>query len=198
MTNEQTKKAAIIEAAIEQFERHGFSETSMEDIAARADVSRRAIQRLFLDKRALFQAVVEELTVATLDLPLPAYTPGFPIHDQLQELIRTLFSFFGNQRTCRLLRLVIAELARQPELAGGQQRNSGAIHRRLTAWMEDAIKHGALREGSPDLAAQRLLAQTQALTLWPIMLRNEHLRDYDQPAQDITEFFLNYYGIDGR
>ena len=198
MTEDSTIKATIINAAMMEFELRSFNNVKMEDIADRAGVSRRAMLRHFLDKKAIFMAVLEELNLATKNIPLPRFAPGFPIRDQMEELMRALFAFFGDARNCRLCRIVVAEITRQAELGEGQFAQTNVARQRVASWLADAMAQGALRAGSPDKAAQRLMALVQSLTLWPMLLHNAVPLATESSAREAVDFFLGYYGIQGR
>ena len=55
---------AILDAAVVEFERHGFRRVALEDVARRAGVSRTTIYRRFANKDELVGAVVERENVA--------------------------------------------------------------------------------------------------------------------------------------
>lgn len=198
MTPKRDLKTAIIDAAMIEFEQQGYADTTLKAIAARADTSRRTIQRYFLDKKAVFHAVIDEMTSATLNLPFPEFTPGFPVRDQLEDFVHTLFRFFSDDRNCRMCRIVIAELARQPELSVGQTRNSGALEKHIGQWLKEAMQAGSLRQGRLEVAAKRLLGLVQSHSLWPVLLRDQRPEDPIAVAKDIVDFFLTHYGIEGR
>ena len=53
------KRAAIVDAAIEEFLASGYDATSMDRIAARADVSKRTVYNHFPGKETLFAAILQ-------------------------------------------------------------------------------------------------------------------------------------------
>jgi AcrR family transcriptional regulator len=55
---------AILDAAVVEFERHGFRRVALDDVARRAGVSRTTIYRRFANKDELVAAVVERENVA--------------------------------------------------------------------------------------------------------------------------------------
>jgi AcrR family transcriptional regulator len=55
---------AILDAAIVEFEQHGFRRVALEDVARRAGVSRTTIYRRFTNKDELIAAVIERENVA--------------------------------------------------------------------------------------------------------------------------------------
>ncbi|PRC48388.1 TetR family transcriptional regulator, partial [Mycobacterium sp. ITM-2017-0098] len=54
----------ILDAAVVEFERHGFRRVALEDVARRAGVSRTTIYRRFANKDELVGAVIERENVA--------------------------------------------------------------------------------------------------------------------------------------
>ena len=55
--------AAILDAAVVEFERHGFRRVALDDVARRARVSRTTIYRRFSHKDDLVAAVIERENV---------------------------------------------------------------------------------------------------------------------------------------
>lgn len=55
---------AILDAAVVEFERHGFRRVALDDVARRARVSRTTIYRRFANKDELVSAVIERENVA--------------------------------------------------------------------------------------------------------------------------------------
>jgi AcrR family transcriptional regulator len=62
------RQAAILEAAVKVFFQFGYRKTSMEDLAAAAQVSRQTLYLQFRDKERLFRAALEYLTEQMLVL----------------------------------------------------------------------------------------------------------------------------------
>ncbi|MGD0942151.1 MAG: helix-turn-helix domain-containing protein [Terracidiphilus sp.] len=56
------RQAAILEAAVKVFFQFGYRKTSMEDVAAAAQVSRQTLYLQFRDKERLFRAALEYVT----------------------------------------------------------------------------------------------------------------------------------------
>lgn len=55
------KRVAVVSAAIEEFLAAGFDATSMDRIAARANVSKRTVYNHFPSKEALFAEILRQL-----------------------------------------------------------------------------------------------------------------------------------------
>ena len=81
------KRDAIVQAAIGEFREHGFNGTSMDRVAAAADVSKRTVYNHFPSKEELFEAILLLMWERSQSPDELAYTPARPLRDQLLELL---------------------------------------------------------------------------------------------------------------
>ncbi|MGX1776742.1 TetR family transcriptional regulator [Nocardia brasiliensis] len=86
----------LIAAALELFVAHGFDQTTVADIAARAGVTQRTFYRQFTDKREVLFWGQERLT-ATLVAALEAVPENVTPLDAVIEAVATAGEFFGDQ-----------------------------------------------------------------------------------------------------
>src|ERR1700758_2565564 len=109
----------IVEAAFEEFSRNGYAATTLDQVAERAGVTKGTIYVYFENKEPLFISMVRELTKATLD----TVHEMFERHEgSTADLLRAQFSFIyehivEDRRRREVLRMLIAEASRFPELA---------------------------------------------------------------------------------
>ncbi|MDH7795580.1 MULTISPECIES: TetR/AcrR family transcriptional regulator [unclassified Beijerinckia] len=110
---------AIIAAAAELFLRQGFLGTSMDEIAAAANVSKQTVYAHFQSKEALFLDIVRGMTGRAGDeLQEQVSDPAadVPIEQFLLDFATRQLSIVVTPRLLQLRRLVIAEAGRFPEL----------------------------------------------------------------------------------
>ena len=151
------KRRAIIDAAATLFLRHGYQGTSMDEIAALAEVSKQTVYKNFPDKEGLFT----EIVLGTLDQaggPFRAQieqlrsTSDLP--GDLRDLARQYLSTVMQPRVLQLRRLVIGEASRLPALAEAYYQR--APDRTITV-LADCFQHlsgrGLLHAPDPLLAA---------------------------------------------
>jgi len=104
-------------AAFALFAEQGFAATRLEDVAARAGVSKATIYRYFDSKEALFEAVVKEATAprfAEAELLVEAFQGTTP------DLLRTFFQVARGALSGplpALLKMIVSESATFPKLA---------------------------------------------------------------------------------
>lgn len=169
--------ARIRAAARKLFLARGYEGTSMDAVAAAAPVSKRTLYHHFASKADLFQAVIEEawshLTRAPL---LPTGTEADPATVDPRAVLRAfvgrLTEHWDRPDVIPLLRLVIAEAPRFPELsqayfaAGKEPAVKG-----LSAYFETLAAHGRLAPGlEPALAAAQFLGALKEPLFWPRVL----------------------------
>ena len=102
----QRTRATLIDAAIELCERQGFEQTTVEQIAAAAEVSPRTFSRYFATKEAVCMALVDDaIDVAAVDL---AELPEHMNH--LEALYRASVTMYRNTKNAALGELTAARL----------------------------------------------------------------------------------------
>jgi AcrR family transcriptional regulator len=117
----EEKVDAILAGAMEEFLAHGFAATTMDRVTAAAGVSKTTVYNHFQDKEGLFIALMQQLI-------LKKYYGAFnPQKAQLMQgeasiILRQLaFSMLdntqGDQQVLGLIRLIVGESGRFPELA---------------------------------------------------------------------------------
>lgn len=151
------KRRAILEAATTTFLSKGYLGTSMDEIAALAQVSKQTVYKHFADKQRLF---IEIVTGAVNEISDPVYDEIVQLADSgdleadLHDLARRLLTRVMQPRLLELRRLVIAEAGRFPELGRAfYERGPGRTIAALASAFEQLAAAGALRLDDPALAA---------------------------------------------
>src|SRR4051794_11573006 len=111
------KRDAIVLAAVGEFRDHGFSGTSMDRVAAAADVSKRTVYNHFPSKNELFDAILEHLWARSHSLPDVAYDTQRPLRAQLLQLLEHKMVLLNDASFIDLCRVAMAEMMHTPERA---------------------------------------------------------------------------------
>jgi TetR/AcrR family transcriptional regulator, regulator of autoinduction and epiphytic fitness len=121
------KSAAILTGAMEEFLKHGYAGTSMDQIAKVAGVSKATVYSHFGDKKSLFNALMQDLvkdqfqTVMNLEQPQPLEQDPQKV---LSAMATTMLENVQNDSVfCDFMRIVIGESGRFPELAKAYVNN---------------------------------------------------------------------------
>ncbi len=161
------KRQAIVQAAIGEFRAHGFGATSMDRIAATADVSKRTVYNHFPSKEALFAEILVQLwesSAAQVDL---AYAPNRPLRDQLLELMWQKMRMLCDASFIDLARVAIAETIHSPERAQEMVARLGDREEGVTLWLRAAAADGTLKLPDPVFAAHQLQGLVKNFAFWP-------------------------------
>ena len=141
------KRQTILDTATELFLRQGFAGTSMDEVAARAGVSKQTVYKQFASKEALFLGIVQSMTGAASDrvqteMRDPAGTEQLvaELHGHADRLMTIALA----PRLLQLRRLVISEATRFPELGkalyeGGPGRAIAGLATALGRWSAQGL-----------------------------------------------------------
>ncbi len=138
----------LLEAALDLFVEKGFAATRLEDVAARAGVSKGTLYLYFDNKQELFKAVVREGVVPVIgqaERLVEEYTGHSK--DLFHEFIQGWFRNIGNHKLAGISKLVMSESGNFPEIAAFYfeeviQRNQALIE----SLLRRGIKRGEFRE----------------------------------------------------
>jgi AcrR family transcriptional regulator len=115
--NAVARRAAILDAALDEFSAAGFAAARLDDVAKRAGVAKGTIYLHFADKEALFQELVRFQLTPVVGAFEAALASDLPLHALMERAVE-IFSreVFGTRRQL-ILRLIISEGPRFPALA---------------------------------------------------------------------------------
>ncbi|ABE37082.1 bacterial regulatory s, tetR family protein [Paraburkholderia xenovorans LB400] len=190
------KRVAIIGAAIEEFLAAGYDATSMDRIAARANVSKRTVYNHFPGKEVLFAAILHQLWDASQRGDAPAYRAGEPLRPQLLDLLGRKLRLLNDASFLSLARVAIAAGIHSPERARDMVARLGEREEDLTMWVRAAVAAGRLKTDDPGFAALQLQALVKAFAFWPQVTMGEAPlgeREQRQVAEAAADMFLARY-----
>lgn len=167
-------RAAIVEAGLACFDRHGIAGTTLYEIAAEAGVTKGAVYHHFKGKRAILHELREQFTLPLLDQADTALLRDNDVAalERIERFLRGVIEGLeGDERKCRVLAVMmfkceyVDDLAE--ELAGGLRHNLRLIKAFEGAYAS-ARAEGLLAAGvEPEIAAiETAMFFTGLLRLW--------------------------------
>lgn len=190
------KRAAILDAAVEEFATSGFDTTSMDRIAERAGVSKRTVYNHFQSKDALFEAIVQELIAQTEALPEFPYEADRELDEQLVGYCLKVGELITSESFQGLVRVSLSRFLRTPQLARDTIGDEKRFMARLIRWIEQATADGRLKPNDPEFSAKQLCALMEGFMLWPPIFGLGPNPEPDQRRRIITSsvsLFLDHY-----
>jgi len=175
----------ILEAAFVEFSRNGYATTTLDAIAERAGVTKGTIYVYFESKEHLFISMVRDFTKAAHEEMEGIYEAH---EGSTADLLRAQFGFIyqhlvEDKRRREVVRMLIAEAARFPELA---DRYHEEILRPCLDMLRQAIKRGVDRG---EIRKSKIVDQPQVV-IGPIALVDVWMMMFDdrQPL-DLKAYF---------
>ena len=171
----------ILDAALGCFAQKGFAATRLDDIAARAGITKGTIYLYFDSKQALFEALARQSIGQQLDavkIQLAAFTGSST--DLLRLVLTTMGHFAMTSDRVVLPRLVLAEATNFPQLAEFWRRE--IIERGLgifSSIIQRGIEAGEFRKLEPQHAARLCVAPMLVILLWRTTFAQFDNRPYD-------------------
>jgi AcrR family transcriptional regulator len=152
------RREAIMSVAREVFFEHGYGGTSMSAIAARLGGSKGTLYNYFKSKDELFEAQVRDMCDSAAGRLHDAIAGDAPPELALAELGRNYLRHLYSEQTVKLVRILIAEAQRIPELTRlFWEAGPGRGRKWLAEYFAAASSNGLLDVADCDLAADQFL-----------------------------------------
>lgn len=147
MARSERKRRAILDAATEIFLLHGFLGTSMDEVAARAEVSKQTVYKQFASKEALFIEIVRSMTgdaAGRVQTEMREPQDAQQLEAELRAYAERQLAIVMTPRLMQLRRLIIAEAGRFPELGralyeGGPGRAIAGLAAAFRRWADRGL-----------------------------------------------------------
>jgi AcrR family transcriptional regulator len=171
----------ILDAALACFAEKGFSGTRMDDIAARAGITKGTIYLYFDSKEALFKALARQSIGAQIDaVRAQIVASDAPSADLLRLVLTGMGEFARTSDRVVLPRVLLAEAGNFPELAEFWRRE--IIDRGLGLFetiIRRGVERGEFRNVEPGHAARICAAPFLVIVFWRTVFGQFDAAPYD-------------------
>lgn len=165
-----TKRQAILEAALALFRERGFEKTSVAEINGRAGGSKATIYSYFRSKEEIFVECMFSLAERYLEEPLgKLQRPTEDVACALQAFAESFLRLVCSPEMISLRRLMIAE-AERAGIGKLFYEKMEQLRQQVAAFIANAMEDGRLRAGDANLAAVQLRALLEAELFEPLLL----------------------------
>jgi AcrR family transcriptional regulator len=162
----------ILDAAFEEFVKNGYAATRLEDVAARAGVTKGTIYFYFETKERVFDEMVRHVSRSVFpELESYARLLQGTYTARLQSLLRFVFGRIAEDRTSReTLRFLIAEGTRFPDLVDRHfEEFVQPILKAVQELMEAGVAAGEFRSAPAIAFADIVMSPALLLSLWSLL-----------------------------
>ena len=183
----------ITEAAFEVFAEKGYARARVQEVAARAGVSKGLLYLYFETKQALFKAVIRSVVIRRIDALLVAVentelsSEAF-MRGPLLDFMKTV----PGSPVAVVIRLLIAEGQRHPHLVDYYWDNVVAKGlAALTTIVERGVERGEFHDTDVTRLPQLVLAPVMVSVIWRILFARHEL-DTDRLIETQIDMLLAY------
>jgi len=159
-----SKDQCVLDAARQLFIEHGFGATSMDAIATTANVSKATLYAYYPGKQALFAATAQrECNRIMAQMELTEDLSELPLAEALERIARSFVQPVFSPDIVALLRMVISEVSRFPELGPiYYDSGPGLMHSHVADYMHRARERGLITTDDCKLAAAQFLGMLRS------------------------------------
>jgi AcrR family transcriptional regulator len=162
------RPAEIVEAALAVFAEKGFAAAKLDEIAARAGVSKGAVYLYFETKEDIFRAVVDQALAPNITAvkAMIAAHPG-PLADLLRGIAAHLGHVIETTAIGGVLKMVVGEARNFPEIAR-VWHDDLVVHAlaAMTGAIAAAQARGEVKPGDPRAFALQMVSPVLMAVLW--------------------------------
>lgn len=164
----EARPAELLEAALNLFVEKGYAATRLEDVAARAGVSKGTLYLYYENKEALFKAVIQEgiIPVIAENEAIAAKHTGCSF-DLLEKLLANWWAKIGQTAFAGIPKLIVAEARNFPELARFYYENVISRGRALVGFaLRRGMESGEFRQMDVETTIDVIIAPILMLVIW--------------------------------
>jgi len=161
------RRAAIVEAALDEFIARGFTATRLDDVAKRAGVAKGTIYLHFKDKESMFEELIRTALVPMINRLHAPPPSGGSVRDMVEGFAENFIREVASTRRGDIVRLIVAEGPRFPAIADFYYRE--VVSRGLAgmrALIELGIARGEIRHKSLARFPQIMVAPALIAVIW--------------------------------
>jgi AcrR family transcriptional regulator len=158
----------LLDAALDLFVERGYAATRLDDVAARAGVSKGTLYLYFANKEELFKAVIRENMVPALGEVEQAFDRyEGSTAELMQQMMESWWERVGNTKLSGIPKLMMAEAGNFPEIAKFYYDEViSRAHGMLGRALERGIARGEFRAVDVPQAVNVLVAPMLLLMMW--------------------------------
>ncbi|WP_019141872.1 TetR/AcrR family transcriptional regulator [Noviherbaspirillum massiliense] len=191
----EARPQELLAAALDLFVERGYAATRLDDVAARAGVSKGTLYLYFANKEELFKAVVRENVIPVLGEAeqFIGRHEGNSV-ELFRKLVLRWWERVANTKLSGITKLIMAESSNFPEVAKFYHDEVIArAHVMVAGVLERGIRRGEFRQIEVSQATSVLIAPMLMLMLWQHSFAGCEVKavSAEEYLQSFIDLFLN-------
>ncbi|WP_231759348.1 TetR/AcrR family transcriptional regulator [Microbulbifer elongatus] len=195
-TRSELKRQAILQAAKRAFQERGVHNTSMDELAALAEVSKRTVYNHFASKEALIITLMGELWQQATQCADGVYEADTDLKLQLCKLIEAEVRVICSREYIELNRVAFDHFFHQPEALREQMEKFSAIETGIMRWLKAATADGRLQNLDIEIGSKQIHSLIKGSCFWPQLMQVSPLltpQERAELAERTAALFLSHY-----
>ncbi|TQV76871.1 TetR/AcrR family transcriptional regulator [Aliikangiella marina] len=190
------KKQQIIQGAVAEFHKNGFSGTSMDAIAQTANVSKRTVYNHFPSKDELFIGIVQHMFGLVEETHPAPYDPGIDFYQQLERIARQKIELFSSEEFISLSRVVMPEALHSPEKMEEALAQISTIESNMINWFQQAIDDEKINSQDANDVCFTFMGLIKMDAYYSRLYKGKEAPDQvaiEQMVKKAVDLFVGYY-----
>ncbi len=178
------RRQALLAAALDEFFERGFTAARMDDIAARAGLSKGSLYLYFKSKEALFGALVDVYALPNVERVEAAASAAPDATTAIQSFTQLAPLLVRTSAVPKIMKILIADAPAFPDVVNAYRR---AVIERGLKVIENILRRagetGELNIENPQLTARLVIAPMILSAIWHVVFeRNDETATVDLEA----------------
>lgn len=177
------RREQILDAALHEFSERGFGAARMDDIAARAGLSKGGLYAHFASKKTVFEALMQRMLLPDLLFDARVTNPPMtdaaarpPLDALVDAFLDGAYARLDDSRFLQTLHLLIAEGPRMADVIEGWRTDHLQLLHRQQAALQQAVEQGVLRESALTDMVQLIHAPILLAAILKMLQGEGHVR----------------------
>ncbi len=184
--DKDARRQALLQAALNEFYEKGFFAARMDDIAARAELTKGTLYLYFKNKESLFQALIESIGVANANRIEELLAQADSLRAALTVITHTAPMLLKQSKLPMLMKVLVADSVTFPDTVRAYREQ---VVERVLAALSDVLRRaherGEAQVPEPALTARLVVAPVVMSALWSLLAAS----DEQAPAVDLEALF---------
>lgn len=191
----EIKRLQILDAAETLFYEHGVEQTSMDQLAAQAKVSKRTVYNHFSNKEELFQAIIFRMKKKLSLASEVIYVASQPIESQLSQIAQNEVALLSSEPFLRVAKITFIQLLKDPKLAKMLSEQHVGCLSYLESFLSAACDDGCLTIDDPAFASKQFVFQLKSFVFYPLLYGFEAVNEVQKQRviNETVDLFLARY-----
>lgn len=182
------RREILLESALDEFFDKGYKAARMDDIAAKAGLSKGTLYLYFKSKEALFSALIDNVAIPNVEAVEVIKVTEQSACQAIQQFCQMAPQILRHSKLPKMMKILIADAGVFPELVSRyREQVVERVLDTITAILQRGVESGELRMDNPSLTARLVIAPVVLSAIWQVV--------FDQSSKtnvDLDGLFLTH------